>query len=109
MGRGRSAAAAAADVEGDRRAVERQRPVKGGSRLTDPPLTPRDVATWTGFSIEWVRIAILDGITNHRGEVCKLAAETMVLNGRTIRRIHLDEFHYFLRCIGFDRLPALPH
>src|SRR5687768_12458869 len=38
-----------------------QRPLIGGARATDPPLTTRDCADWMGMSREFIRGAIDDG------------------------------------------------
>jgi hypothetical protein len=57
-----------------------------------------------GFCPEWIRAAITEGVT-HRGELVKLEAEALHLNGRTVYRIQLDGFVTFLRAIGWKRLP----
>jgi hypothetical protein len=95
------AAAAAAE----RRDPARQRPIAGGSRVGDPPLTTRACADWMGLTSEWIRAAIVEGVTM-RGVPVKLKAERLVLNGRTNYRIHLDDFRAFLQRIGWKRIPA---
>ena len=70
----------------------------------EPPLTTRQCGDYMGFGAEWIRAAIVDGVT-HRGELVKLEAETLHLNGRTVYRIQLDCFVTFLRAIGWQRLP----
>jgi hypothetical protein len=89
----------------DRRDPGRQRPLVGGHRATDPPLTTRDCADWLGFSTDWVCAAIDDGHQVH-GTLVKLQAETLLINGRRTHRIHLDQFIVFLIAIEWKRLPA---
>lgn len=91
----------------ERRNPKRQRPIAGGTRAYDPPLTTRDVADYTAHSTTWVRGAIDEGVWTPRGLV-KLRAETIVLSGRRILRIHLDDFIQFLRHIGWKRIPPNP-
>jgi hypothetical protein len=91
----------------DRRDRSRQRPVPGGSRATDPPLTTRDAADYMGRSTAFVRDAIDEGHWTPTGLV-RLEAETMVLNGRRTHRIHLDAFIRFLKRIGWKRIPRHP-
>jgi hypothetical protein len=92
---------------GDRRERSRQRPIPGGSRATDPPLTTRDVADWMGHSTSWVRAAIDEGYWVSGGLV-RLEAETLTINGRRTHRVHLDAFIRFLRAIGWKRIPSHP-
>lgn len=73
----------------------------------DPPLTTRACADWMGFTTEWVRGAIDEGVSIS-GHVVKLEAETLTINGRRSHRIHLDHFRTFLRAIGWMRIPRLP-
>jgi hypothetical protein len=84
-----------------------QRPVLGGARANDPPLTTRDCADFMGMSPAWVRAAIEEGVT-HRRRLVKLRAERLGLNGRTIYRVHLDQFIVFLVAIGWRRVPPHP-
>jgi hypothetical protein len=58
-----------------------------------------------GVTPEWVRSAIGAGVTVD-GQVVKLEAETLAINGRNVYRIHLGAFRSFLRAIGWKRLPA---
>jgi hypothetical protein len=83
------------------------RPLRGGSRAGDPPLTTRDCADWMGMSATWVRSAIDDGVWTARGRV-RLGAETIVVNRRKLHRVHLDSFIEFLRAIGWRRVPRHP-
>src|SRR5437899_2581403 len=61
----------------ERRVRSRQRPVLGGSRVGDPPLTTRACADWMNFTTEWVRAAIDEGVVVNGARVM-LAAETMI-------------------------------
>lgn len=79
----------------------------GGARANDPPLTTRDCADFMGMSPAWVRAAIEEGVT-HRRRLVKLRAERLGLNGRTIYRVHLDQFIVFLVAIGWRRVPPHP-
>jgi hypothetical protein len=85
----------------------RPRAIAGGSRSTDPPLTTRECADWMGLTASWVRAAIDEGVTVG-GRVVRLEAETLMLNGRRINRIHLDRFVVFLAAIGWKRIPRHP-
>jgi len=85
----------------------------------EPPLTARACADWMGVTPAWVRGAITTGVTIANGKIVKLEAETPVINGRRMHRIHLDSFVTFLTAIGWKHLPsraahpaprpALPH
>jgi excisionase family DNA binding protein len=86
-------------VQRERRQPERQRPVLGGARKTDPPLTTRDCADYMGLTTEFIRGAIEDG---------QLEAEDVIINGRRVIRIHLDQFVAYLKSIKWKRLPKLP-
>lgn len=90
---------ASGPVQRERRQAERQRPLIGGARQTDPPLTTRDCADWMGLSTEFIRGAIDDGA---------LEAEDVTINGKRVLRIHLDRFVAYLRAIGWKRLPKRP-
>ncbi len=57
-----------------------------------------------GFTTEWIRRAISEGVTI-RGQVVKLEAERLVLDRRTHYRIHEDSFVVFLMAIGWKHLP----
>jgi len=92
----------------ERRDARRQRPVAGGTRLTDPPLTTRACADYMGFSPEWIRQAIEHGHSNQQGLTVRLEAETLTVNGRRLHRIHLDEFIRFLKAYGWKRVPRHP-
>ena len=87
---------ASGPVQRDRRDAQRQRPLVGGTRKSDPPLTTRDCADWMGVSTDYIRGAIDDG---------KLEAETVTISGRKLHRIHLDAFRAWLQAIGWKRLP----
>jgi hypothetical protein len=100
-----AAAAAGRPLPTDRRI--RSRAIAGGSRATDPPLTTRECADWMGLTASWVRAAIDEGVTVG-GRVVRLEAETLMLNGRRINRIHLDRFVLFLAAIGWKRIPKYP-
>jgi hypothetical protein len=91
----------------DRRDPRTQGPLVGGSRASDPPLTTRACADWMGFTTEWVRAAIDEGV-GVGGRVVRLEAETLRLNGRRSHRIHLDAFITFLQAIGWKRIPRHP-
>jgi len=85
----------------------RSRPIAGGSRATDPPLTTRDVGDYMGRSTSWVRGAIDEGVWVPGGLV-RLKAESLTFNGRRTHRIHLDDFIAFLQAIGWRRIPRHP-
>jgi hypothetical protein len=93
--------------DGDRRDPSRERPIAGGQRATDPPLTTRACADWMGFSPDWIRAAIDEGVTV-RGHLVKLDAEILTMNGRRSHRVHLDAFIVFLTAIGWKRIPPRP-
>lgn len=57
-----------------------------------------------GFTTEWIRRAIVEGVTV-RGVVVRLDAETLDINGRRKYRIHEDRFGEFLQAIGWKHLP----
>jgi hypothetical protein len=93
--------------ERDRRDPGRQRPIRGGTRASDPPLTTRECGDWMGMSPKWVRDAIVYG--HHvKGAIVFLEAESVVVNRRTVHRIYLDRFAEFLTAIGWSRIPRLP-
>jgi len=78
------------------------------ARGVESPLTTRACATYLGFSDQWVRAAIADGVVVH-GTRVQLEAEVLTFGSRRrIYRIHRDAFLDFLRAIGWSRLPALP-
>jgi len=60
-----------------------------------------------GFSGDWIRAAIDDGVEVH-GTLVTLKAETMTINGRRQHRVHLDQFIVFLTAIGWKRIPPRP-
>jgi hypothetical protein len=97
-----------APTTGDRRNPRNQHEVLGGSRATDPPLTTRDAAEYMGFTTEWIRGAIDEGV-RVRSQLVQLEAETITINGRRVHRIHLDHFIAFLQAIGWRRVPRRPH
>lgn len=51
------------------------------------------------MSREFIRGAIDDG---------ELSAEDVIINGRRVLRIHLDDFIGYLQKIGWKRLPRRP-
>jgi len=58
-----------------------------------------------GFSAEWIRAAILEGVKVH-GQIVKLEAETLAVDDRRkTHRIYEDSFIAFLVAIGWKRLP----
>jgi hypothetical protein len=75
------------------------------SRAFDSPLSTRDAADYMGFTPEWIRIAINEGVFAGGARV-KLEAESVQVNGRRVLRIHVDKFREFLQGIGWKRLPA---
>jgi hypothetical protein len=91
----------------DRRNPRAQRPILGGARQSDPPLTTRHCADWMGLTPAWVIAAIDEGVTV-RGRVVKLEAEILPLSRRRVIRIHVDRFIVFLTAIGFKRVPTVP-
>jgi hypothetical protein len=60
-----------------------------------------------GFTTEWIRRAILDGVIV-RGVLVRLDAETLEINGRRTYRIHEHKFSEFLVAIGWKHLPRPP-
>ena len=70
------------------------------------PLTSRECADWMGFTPEWIRCAIHEGVTV-RGKLVKLEAEALTLNGRRAYRVHQAAFVNFLIAIGCKHLPAV--
>ena len=94
-------------ASGERRDLRHQYAIIGGDRLSDPPLTTRECADWMGFSTDWVRAAIDEGVMIE-GELVKLEAETLTINGRRVHRIHLDRFVAFLQAIHWKRIPRRP-
>jgi hypothetical protein len=68
------------------------------------PLTARHCADFMGFTTEWIRRAISEGVMV-RGRVVKLEAERLELDRRTHYRIHEDSFIAFLQAIGWKHLP----
>ncbi len=83
----------------ERRDGQRSGAILGCHRATDPPLTTRDCADWMGVTTEFIRGEIDDG---------KLEAEDVMVNGRRIIRVHLDEFRAYLQKIGWKRIPKQP-
>lgn len=79
----------------ERRALDRQRRLAGGRRITDPPLTTRACADWIGSSTDYIRDAIADGELLGTGRV-----------GRA-HRVTYDSFVAFCRRKGF-RIPREP-
>jgi len=78
------------------------------SRALDSPLTTRACADFMGYTSEWIRGAIDEGVVV-RGTLVKLEAETIRHGARRrTYRIHADKFVEFLRALGWSRLPALP-
>lgn len=73
-------------------------------RVTETPLTPRDCANFTGFTSQWIRDAINAGV-DVAGVRVILAAERLVLNGRTNYRVYEQDFVTFLQAIGWKHLP----
>jgi hypothetical protein len=73
------------------------------------PLTTRDCADYLGFSTQWIRRAIAEGVTLRDGQIVKLEAEALTLPGRTTYRIDSDQFAAFLVAIGRKHVPALVH
>jgi hypothetical protein len=71
------------------------------------PWSTGDCADYLGFTREWVRVAIDEGVLVD-GRRVRLAAETVTTGSRRIYRIHLDQFCEFLSAIGWQRLPARP-
>jgi hypothetical protein len=58
-----------------------------------------------GFSPEWIRAAIVEGVKVN-GQIVKLDAETLAVDDRRkTHRIYLDSFITFLMAIGWKRLP----
>lgn len=57
-----------------------------------------------GFTTEWIRRAITEGV-DVRGHTVKLEAERLVSARRTHYRIHEDSFIAFLVAIGWKHLP----
>jgi hypothetical protein len=103
------AAATGRPLPYDRRQRDRQEPVPGGTRVSDPPLTTRLCADYLGMTTEWMRAAIDKGvIVPGRMLPVKLEAETLSINGRKVHRIHHDRFVAFCKDIGWARIPALP-
>lgn len=70
------------------------------------PWSTRACADYLGFTPEWVRRAIDDGVTIAGGQRVQLEAETIVICGRRRHRVHRDAFVRFLRAIGWQRLPS---
>jgi hypothetical protein len=70
------------------------------------PLSTRACAAHVGFTSEWIRKAIVDGVDIGDRRV-RLEAETVTVNGRRRHRIYRDRFRTFLTAIGWKRLPAL--
>ncbi len=68
------------------------------------PLTARECADYMGFTTEWIRRAIVDGVTV-KGVPVHLQAETLEINGRRTYRVHMDQFTDFLQAIGWKHLP----
>jgi hypothetical protein len=61
------------------------------------------------MTTEWVRNAIDNGVTvPGRLLPVKLEAETLIINGRKVHRIHHDRFRAFCQALGWARIPTLP-
>jgi hypothetical protein len=71
----------------------------------DAPWTTRACADYVGFTQEWIRIAINEGVVIN-GKRVRLEAETVMTGTRRIHRVHVDKFSDFLSAIGWTRLPA---
>jgi len=69
------------------------------------PLTARECADWMGLTPAFIRKAILAGVVVADGTTVKLEAETLMINGRHIHRIHEVKFAEFLVAIGWKHLP----
>jgi hypothetical protein len=69
------------------------------------PLTARECADYLGYTTDWIRRAIADGVPVDGG-VVKLEAERLSLTRRTQYRIHEDKFTDFLIAIGWKHLPG---
>lgn len=82
------------------------RPLPGGSRASDPPLTTRACADWMGVTPSWIRSAITEGVPVD-GRLVTLETE-IVPGKRLVYRIHLDRFIAFLRAIKWRRIPPNP-
>jgi hypothetical protein len=72
----------------------------------EPPLSPQDCASYTGYTSQWVRDAINIGVEIEGARV-KLEAEVMTINRRTNYKIHPHKFSEFLQAIGWKHLPRL--
>lgn len=73
-----------------------------------PGLTTADCAEYLGFTAEWVRQAIDDGVDVDGARV-RLAATVHTVGGRRrVYRIAFDDYLAFLRAIGWSRLPLRP-
>lgn len=68
------------------------------------PYTARECADYLGFTTEWVRRAITEGVLVG-GQLVKLEAEQIVVHNRMHYRVHEGHFITFLRAIGWKRLP----
>ena len=73
-------------------------------RVRPRPLTARECADYLGFTTDWIRRAITDGVPVDGG-VVKLEAERLLLTRRTQYRIHEEKFTVFLQAIGWKHLP----
>jgi hypothetical protein len=71
------------------------------------PWTTRACADFLGFTPEWIRVAIVEGVSVH-GCVVKLEAEAFTVGRRRTYRVHVDRFVAFLETIGWKRLPFIP-
>lgn len=70
------------------------------------PMTAQACADYLGFTREWIRVAIVDGVLVN-GHVVKLEAEIVPSGSRRSYRIHADKFIDFLTAIGWKRMPIL--
>jgi hypothetical protein len=71
-------------------------------------LTTGDCASWMGYSTQFVRNAIRQGVTAPDGTTAKLAAEaTVSLRARRrVYRVYRDAFIAFLTAIGWSHIPG---
>jgi hypothetical protein len=80
--------------------------MRRASPTIDSPLTTRACADYLGFTAEWIRGAITDGVLV-KGRLVTLDAETVDVGARHVYRVHPDQFRAFLQAIGWKRLPAV--
>jgi hypothetical protein len=72
-------------------------------------LTTGDCASWMGYSTQFVRNAIRQGVTAPDGTTAKLEAEATMSSlpaRRRTYRIYRDNFTDFLIAIGWKRIPG---